>query len=106
MSLFKNLVIIVVIVVTLCACISGEKSGSIQRPNIIIIMADDLGWNDVGFHGSEIKTPSLDKLALEGMELTRFYSAPICGPTRAGLMSGKYPDRFNLRNYVYSPVHK
>lgn len=76
-----------------------------DQPNIIILLADDLGWNDVGFHGSEIKTPNLDKLASEGMELTRFYTAPICSPTRAGLLSGQYPDRFNLRNYVYSPVH-
>jgi arylsulfatase B len=86
---------------------SGNSSESRDKdqPNILIIVADDLGWNDVGFHGSEIKTPSLDKLASEGMELTRFYTAPVCSPTRAGLMSGMYPDRFNLRNHVYSPRH-
>lgn len=77
-----------------------------NKPNILIIVADDLGWNDVGFHGSDIATPYLDKLADEGMELGRFYTAPVCSPTRAGLLTGKYPDRFNLRNHVYSPRHK
>lgn len=84
---------------------TASKTEKPSRPNILVIVADDLGWNDVGFHGNEIKTQNLDKLALEGMELTRFYAAPICSPTRAGLMSGQYPDRFNLRNYVYSPRH-
>lgn len=79
---------------------------SMVKPNIVIIVADDLGWNDVGFHGSDILTPHLDKLAEEGMELGRFYTAPVCSPTRAGLLTGKYPDRFNLRNHVYSPRHK
>jgi arylsulfatase B len=84
-----------------CAGDSKEDSG---RPNIVIIVADDFGWNDVGFHGSEIKTPNIDKLASEGIILNRFYSAPVCSPTRAGLLTGKYPDRFNLRNYVFMPT--
>ena len=94
-----------VIFTMLTACSNGKPSGSTLPPNIMIIVADDLGWNDVGFHGSEINTPNLDSLASTGMELTRFYTAPVCSPTRAGLLSGKYPDRFNLRNYVYSPRH-
>jgi arylsulfatase B len=85
---------------------SENKSENPGLPNIIIIVADDLGWNDVGFHGSDIATPYLDKLADKGMELGRFYTAPVCSPTRAGLLTGKYPDRFNLRNHVYSPRHK
>jgi arylsulfatase A-like enzyme len=61
-----------------------------SRPNIIVIVADDLGWADVGFHGNtEIETPSLDRLAAEGMELNRFYTTPICTPTRAELMTGR-----------------
>ena len=55
-------------------------SASEQRPNVIVIVADDLGWNDVGFHGGDIDTPSLDRLAAEGMELNRFYTTPICSP--------------------------
>jgi arylsulfatase B len=72
-------------------------------PNIVIILADDLGWGDVGFHGSEIKTPNIDKLARDGVILDRYYVAPICSPTRAGLMTGRYPDRFGLRQVVVRP---
>ena len=68
----------------------------VERPNIVIVLADDLGWGDVGFHGSEIKTPCLNALAAEGVVLDRFYTAPISTPTRAGLMTGRYPNRFRL----------
>ena len=74
-----------------------------KRPNIVIILADDLGWGDVGFHGSEIKTPNIDRLSKEGVILNRFYTASICSPTRAGLMTGRFPDRFGLRETVYKP---
>lgn len=63
----------------------------VERPNIVIVLADDLGWGDVGFHGSEIKTPCLNALAAEGVVLDRFYTAPISTPTRAGLMTGVIP---------------
>ena len=72
-------------------------------PNIVHIVADDLGWNDVGFHGSEIKTPILDALALESVVLDRFYVTPICSPTRAGLLTGRYPFRFGIWGGVCSP---
>lgn len=65
-------------------------------PNIVIIMADDLGWSDVGYHGSEIRTPNLDRLAAEGVELNRFYAHPTCSPTRASLMTGKSPVRLGV----------
>lgn len=74
-----------------------------QKPNIVIILADDLGWGDVGFHGSDIKTPCLDNLVNEGVELTRFYTAPISSPTRAGLLTGRYPNRFGFRTAVIPP---
>ena len=68
-----------------------------SRPNVIVIIADDLGWADVGFHGNtEIATPSLDRLAAEGMELNRFYTTPICTPTRAALMTGRDPMRMGV----------
>ncbi len=76
---------------------------SVQKPNVIIILADDLGWGDLGFHGSEIRTPNIDKLAREGMLLNRFYTAPVCSPTRAGLLTGRYPNRFGLRETVIPP---
>ncbi|MDR2775990.1 MAG: arylsulfatase [Tannerella sp.] len=73
------------------------------RPNIVIIMADDLGWANVGYHGSAIKTPNLDLLAKEGIELNRFYTAPISSPARAGLLTGRYPSRFGIRENVIPP---
>lgn len=78
----------------------GQKD---SKPNIIIILADDLGWGDVGFNGSDIRTPNLDRLSKEGVVLNRYYVAPICSPTRAGLMTGRYPNRFGLRQNVIAP---
>lgn len=77
--------------------------GAKQKPNIIIILADDLGWGDVGYHGSDILTPHIDQLAREGVILNRYYVAPVCSPTRAGLLTGRYPDRFGLRQTVIPP---
>lgn len=59
------------------------------QPNVILIVVDDLGWNDVGYHGSEIQTPTINRLAREGVELNRFYVHPTCSPTRSSLMTGK-----------------
>jgi arylsulfatase A-like enzyme len=74
-----------------------------ERPNIIVMVADDLGWNDVGFHGGDIDTPSLDRLAAEGVELNRFYTTPICSPTRAALMTGRDPIRLGVAYGVILP---
>lgn len=76
---------------------------ALERPNVIVIVADDLGWNDVGFHGGDIDTPSLDRLAAQGMELNRFYTAPICSPTRAALMTGRDPIRLGVAYGVILP---
>ena len=77
-----------------------------KRPNLVILVADDLGWNDVGYHGSDIRTPAIDRLAKSGLQLDRFYVCPICSPTRAGLLTGRYPHRFGLRNTVIPPWRK
>lgn len=74
-----------------------------QKPNIVIIVADDLGWGDVGYHGSSILTPNIDELSRKAIQLNRFYSAPISSPTRAGLLSGKYPNRLGIRDVVIPP---
>jgi len=74
------------------------------RPNVIVMVADDLGWADVGFHGNtEIDTPSLDRLASEGMELNRFYTTPICTPTRSSLMTGRDSMRLGTAYSVIMP---
>lgn len=73
-----------------------------NAPNIVIILADDMGWNDVGYHGSEIRTPHIDQLAAEGLELDRFYAQPSCSPTRAALLTGKSPQSLG----IYSPLSK
>jgi arylsulfatase A-like enzyme len=61
-----------------------------SRPNIVVILVDDMGFSDIGCYGSEIPTPNLDKLAGEGVRFTQFYNTPRCSPTRAALMTGLY----------------
>jgi arylsulfatase B len=76
-----------------------------RKPNIVHIVADDLGWKDVGFNGcTDIKTPNLDALAAGGAKLTQFYVQPMCTPTRACLMTGRYPFRYGLQTAVIPSV--
>jgi len=70
------------------------------RPHIVYIVSDDQGWKDVGFHGSDIQTPHLDRLAQGGVRLEQFYAAPMCTPSRATLMTGRYPHRYGLQTLV------
>ena len=70
------------------ACIAPMLAGAAERPNILLIVADDLGYSDLGAFGGEIETPNLDRLAESGLQLTSMYAAPTCSPTRAMLMSG------------------
>lgn len=76
-----------------------------RRPNIVHIVADDLGWKDVGFNGcTDIETPNIDALAAGGAKLTQFYVQPMCTPTRASLMTGRYPFRYGLQTAVIPSV--
>lgn len=73
-------------------------------PNILIILADDLGFGDVGFTGAkDIRTPNLDRLTATGVRLDRFYACPVCSPTRAGLLTGRWPIRYGLMRAVIPP---
>jgi len=62
------------------------------RPNIVVILVDDMGFSDIGCYGSEIPTPNLDKLAANGLRFTQFYNTGRCCPTRASVLTGLYPD--------------
>ncbi|MDA1166046.1 MAG: arylsulfatase [Planctomycetota bacterium] len=68
----------------------GAEDDVARRPNIILVMADDLGWSDIGCYGGEIETPHIDSLASDGLRFTQFYNNAICGPTRASLLTGLY----------------
>jgi arylsulfatase A-like enzyme len=70
------------------------------KPNIVVIVNDDLGWGDVGYHGAEIRTPNLNALAKRGVELNRYYTYAVCSPMRAALMSG----RSSLETGVDAPI--
>ena len=87
--------------VGIAACAPGDSGNGL--PNIVIVVADDLGRRDVSFHGGELPTPNIDRIAREGVALERFYSAPVCSPTRAGLLTGRYPIRYGLMRSVIPP---
>ena len=94
--------IIAGIITILCA---ASPAHAASKPNVIHIVADDLGWKDVGFNGcKDIKTPNIDKLAAEGAKFTQFYVQPMCTPTRACLMTGRYPFRYGLQTAVIPSV--
>ena len=73
------------------------------QPNVIILLADDLGWADLGFRGSDIQTPNIDRLAAEGLHLERLYVMPICTPTRAALMTGRDPMKLGAAYAGFQP---
>jgi len=75
------------------------------RPHIVYIVSDDQGWKDVGFRGSDIQTPAIDSLAATGARLEQFYAQPMCTPTRACLMTGRYPFRYGLQTLVIPSSH-
>jgi len=90
----------------LTAALAPAAVGQTKRkPNVVIVLADDLGYGDVGVYGSRmIRTPMLDRMAREGAKLTSFYaSANICTPSRAGLLTGRYPIRTGLGHQVIQP---
>ena len=74
-----------------------------KRPNVMIIVADDLGFGDVGFNGASFATPNIDRIARAGIVLDRFYTSPICSPTRAGLLTGRYPHRYGIMGDTITP---
>ena len=84
------------------ACITSPLSVQAKSPNVVLVMADDLGWRDLSYHGSEIETPHIDRMADTGLALERFYVQPTCSPTRAAVMTGKSAARLG----VFRPISK
>jgi len=81
--------------------LQAAENAAAVPPNIVYIVADDLGWKDIGYHGAtDIRTPALDSLASGGARLESFYVQPMCTPTRAALMTGRYPFRYGLQTVV------
>lgn len=82
-----------------CAC---PPPSAMRPPNLVVILVDDLGWRDIGAYGQDVaRTPHIDRLAREGMLFTQAYAAnPVCSPTRAALMTGKYPARVGIDDWI------
>jgi len=92
MKLKRFLTAVCVGFLSACASVSAAEA----QPNIVIIVADDMGWADIGYHNPEIISPNLDRLAETGVVLETHYVQPQCTPTRVALMTGRYPSRFGL----------
>lgn len=92
--------------VTLVMLSASPAGGKTRPPNVIFILVDDLGWTDLGCQGSKFyETPNIDRLAREGMRFTQAYSAcTVCSPTRASLLTGKYPARLHLTDWIAGHV--
>jgi len=77
-------------------CAGGMTNRNAEKPNVVLIMADDMGYSDLGCYGGEINTPNLDRLAEEGLRATQFYNCARCVPTRASLLTGLYPQQAGI----------
>ncbi|WP_346318375.1 sulfatase-like hydrolase/transferase [Chitinophaga sp. YIM B06452] len=90
------------VIITAWLCLTALFAGAQQKPNIILILTDDMGSADVGCYGGKVvPTPYLDKMAAEGIRFTQYYSAsPICSPSRAGILTGSHPAKWNLTSYL------
>jgi arylsulfatase len=91
-----NRIVLITLAAMMMLAAAASAASAAQRPNIIVIMADDMGFSDLGCYGSEIATPNLDKLAGNGVRFTQFYNTARCCPTRASLLSGLYPHQAGM----------
>jgi arylsulfatase A-like enzyme len=87
----KRLIVFAIVLITTCCSWFSRSHAAPTKPNILIILADDLGWSDLGCYGGEIRTPHLDSLAAGGQRFTQFYNSTRCCPSRASLLTGLYP---------------
>jgi len=108
-SLSPGLILALGFTIIISSCATGAKEGdnvakSKSTPNIILILADDMGYSDLGCYGGEIYTPNLDQLAAEGVRFTQFYNAARCCPTRASLITGLYPHQAGMGGMINDPA--
>ncbi len=99
-----RLIVVLTCLFALAVLCQVAATAAEQKPDIIVILSDDQGAYDVSWRGSEIKTPNLDALAKSGATLEQFYVQPVCSPTRASLMTGRYPMRYGLQVGVVRPT--
>ncbi|MEM6377308.1 MAG: arylsulfatase, partial [Bacteroidota bacterium] len=99
---YKYLIVVVLMSCFACQSLPSEESED-ERPNIVLIMSDDMGYSDIGAYGGEVKTPNLDQLAANGVRFTQFYNMARCCPTRASLMTGLYPHQAGIGHMTNTP---
>ena len=104
----KKQKLITKLVLIICISLIGCESNKVQdlqseRPNIIIILSDDMGYSDIAPYGGEINTPNLGVLAKDGLKFTQFYNAARCCPTRASLLTGNYPHEAGIGHMTNPP---
>lgn len=97
MPIGRFVVLAVLLWLPACGAVATHAGTERQRPNIVLLVADDLGWSDIGYHNPQIRTPQLDRLATRGVELDAHYVMPQCTPTRVALLTGRYPSRYGRR---------
>jgi len=95
----RNGLLFILFSAAVCCPIPGEARAA-RRPNIVLILADDMGFSDLGCYGGEIDTRNLDRMAAEGLRFSQFYNCTICGPTRSSLLTGLYHHQLGIRNWI------
>ena len=91
----KNICLLFAFVCTNQFSLKAQKQ-TVKKPNVIVILTDDMGYSDIGCFGSEIRTPNLDRLAANGLAFTKFYNTARCSPSRASLLTGLYPHQAGM----------
>ena len=102
----QTTLLLTVVTIIFAGCTSNSKPeilNSDSRPNIIVILSDDMGYSDIGCYGGEVETPNLDALAQNGLRFTQFYNGARCCPTRASLMTGCYPHQVGIGHMTNTP---
>ena len=112
-AVYQAAILILLVGGSISGCVQAGDSASLskfprgKKPNVIIILADDMGWGDTGYNGNKVQnTPALDRMATEGIRFDRFYAAcTVCAPTRASLMTGQNGARLGISHWGSSHVN-